>query len=420
MGPSRENRDLPAVDPTDRFASRVRGCLLGGAIGDALGAPIEFLDLAAIRERFGPAGLTDLVPAYGRLGAITDDTQMTLFTAEGLIRAWVRGESRGVGSPPGVVRNAYLRWLRTQDSEPIRRSEHQSEVDTDDEGWLLGERWLHARRAPGNTCLAALRAAFPDAALRAACSDAALRAACSDAALRAACADAPLQAANDSKGCGGVMRIAPVGLLPHGGNSEGGPTPIEQVFHLGVELAALTHGHPSGQLPAGVMAATLFGIVHQDLPLPRALEAAMRLARPRAHSGETLAALEAAADLAAAGSPTPEAVESLGGGWVAEEALAIAVYAVLSEPDDLRSALLLAANHSGDSDSTASLAGQLLGAVHGERRLPADWLAALEGRETITRLADDFTLQMTGCAPQETNGWQRSFTKAWFARYPPV
>jgi ADP-ribosylglycohydrolase len=65
---------------------RYRGCLLGGAVGDALGAGIVFLSLGEIRQRYGPTGVTGYVSAYGRAGAITDDTQMTLFTAEGLLR----------------------------------------------------------------------------------------------------------------------------------------------------------------------------------------------------------------------------------------------------------------------------------------------------------------------------------------------
>jgi ADP-ribosyl-[dinitrogen reductase] hydrolase len=98
--------------------ARIRGCLLGGAVGDALGAPVEFLSLAEIRRRFGPDGIRDYAHAYGRLGAITDDTQMTLFTAEGLLRAWVRGTVKGLYHPPGVIHHAYLRWLVTQGAYP--------------------------------------------------------------------------------------------------------------------------------------------------------------------------------------------------------------------------------------------------------------------------------------------------------------
>ena len=74
---------------------RYRGCLLGGAVGDALGAGVEFMSLDEIRGRYGPAGVTGYVPCYGRSGAITDDTQMTLFTAEGLLRARQHGDGAG-------------------------------------------------------------------------------------------------------------------------------------------------------------------------------------------------------------------------------------------------------------------------------------------------------------------------------------
>jgi ADP-ribosylglycohydrolase len=133
----------------DRTRARFRGCLLGGAIGDALGAPIEFMSLDEIRGKFGGAGVTDLVAGSWPAGTITDDTQMTLFTAEAMIRGLHRFEGRGIASAASTARRAYLRWLHTQ-GEPAPR-------DLLD-GWLIGLKALHARRAPGNTCLAALLA----------------------------------------------------------------------------------------------------------------------------------------------------------------------------------------------------------------------------------------------------------------------
>ena len=240
------------------------------------------------------------------------------------------------------------------------------------DGWLVRERFLHSRRAPGNTCLAALSAK----------------------------ANLGQPADNDSKGCGGVMRAAPVGLLPHSGNG-GDATTVEGAFRLAEEIAALTHGHPTGQLAAGTFAATIHALVHGDRPLDPALDAAARILRRQRHHEETLRALEDAREFAAQGNPTPERVESLGAGWVAEETLAIAVYAALVHRESPRSALLLAANHGGDSDSTAALCGNLLGALHGEAALPHDWLAELEGRSTIERLADDFVAEMTDSRPRE-------------------
>ncbi|MGY2060853.1 ADP-ribosylglycohydrolase family protein, partial [Nocardia gipuzkoensis] len=127
----------------EKSFDRVRGVLLGGAVGDALGWPIEFLSLNQIRERFGAAGLTDFTPRdRGTPQQITDDTQMTLFTAEGLLRC-----------PPGadpipVLLRAYLRWLNTQDGDgPNPRPD----------GWLASLPFLYAARSPGNACMTGLR-----------------------------------------------------------------------------------------------------------------------------------------------------------------------------------------------------------------------------------------------------------------------
>jgi len=329
---------------------KFRGCLLGGAVGDALGAPVEFLSWRDISRRFGADGIRDFAPAYRRLGAITDDTQMTLFTAEGLIRAEVRFAMRGLSSHLDVTAHAYLRWLETQNE--------RSSLDFGRDGWLWGVRELHQRRAPGATCVQALRGKRnPSEAAR-----------------------------NDSKGCGGVMRMAPVGLL-------GWPLRADEdiafrCFELAAELAGLTHGHPSGRWPAGVLAVLVLRAL-DDVPLSDALGEAKAILRIMPDHRETLEAIEDAEILAASGvTPTPSTVETLGRGWVAEEALAIGIYCALVAPD-FEAGVRLAVNHSGDSDSTGSIAGNLLGARLGEGAIPDRWLAALELRDVIAQVAQD-------------------------------
>jgi ADP-ribosylglycohydrolase len=391
-------------DELARLRDRARGCLLGGALGDALGAAVEFLTLASIRATYGPRGTENLETAYGRVGAITDDTQLTLFTVEGLIRASVRGRSRGICHPPAVVRHAYRRWLHTQRAadavaasrSPRRRraapKRRPAESEPELDGWLVGQAVLHHRRAPGSTCLAALEAPL----------------------------DGRGRAPNLSKGCGGVMRVAPVGLLRAANGGPDGERPREGIFRLGCELAALTHGHPTGQLPAGVLAATIHGMVHEEEPLPLALDHATLILMRQPHHEETFRALAAARELASGGHPSPEKVETLGGGWVAEEALAIAIYAALVAGDDFRAALRLAANHSGDSDSTAAICGNLLGAEQGEAALPADWLAQLEVRDLATELADDLALEILELSPVPSaeSGRGSAAAEAWFRKYP--
>ncbi len=336
--------------PLDRF----RGCLLGGAVGDALGAPVEFMTLAQIRERFGAEGITGMAPGAWPRGAITDDTQMTLFTAEGLLRADVRGRLNGACDPAGVVGHAYSRWLHTQ-GEPIKTtvSARQREGFQLD-GWLIHVQQLFARRAPGNTCLSALRGE------------------------RFGSIEDPL---NDSKGCGGVMRAAPAGLMAAGWG-DGGDS-----FRRGCEIAALTHGHPSGYLAAGFLALAIERLRAGD-PLQEALDAATeRLREERGHE-EVSSAVAAARAQPSDTSPSPEGVQRLGEGWVAEQALAIAVYAVCATRS-VRDAVITAVNHGGDSDSTGAIAGNLAGTLYGVSAIPEEWLEPLELRDVITEIADD-------------------------------
>lgn len=326
-------------------ASRIRGCLLGGAIGDALGAPLEFMSRNEIISTFGNR-IEGFSSAYGKVGAITDDTQMTLFTAEELIRAHVASQLGLEYTVPSVLHHAYLRWLSTQG--------HDVEMYPDADppglrsGWLVQQEWLHARRAPGNTCLSSLIATD----------------------------ELGMLADNVSKGCGGVMRIAPVGLCARDPKA---------AFNTGVLCTAVTHAHPSGYLAAGYLAATIVGL-REGLNLHESLGEATGLLLETDRHEEVSEAVEAARRMASGGRDTP--VGELGEGWVAEEALAISVYCALVA-EDFMDGMNLAVVHDGDSDSTGSITGNILGTWWGEEALPADLRRDVEGADTIVRLADD-------------------------------
>jgi len=103
-----------------RTREHFSGCLLGGAVGDALGAPVEFRSIHDIRSKYGPTGIADYDLAYGRRGAITDDTQMTLFTAEGLLRADVRWHHKGICHPASVIHHAYIRGCTRRENGAAR------------------------------------------------------------------------------------------------------------------------------------------------------------------------------------------------------------------------------------------------------------------------------------------------------------
>ncbi|MGO2415640.1 ADP-ribosylglycohydrolase family protein [Cobetia crustatorum] len=356
--------------------SQFRGCLLGGAVGDALGAPVEFMSRNEILSRFGPTGVSEYAPAYGGIGCITDDTQMTLFTAEGLLRSHVRGCLRGVSTQSGLVSSAYERWLYTQGE----LTQQDTEQDWLTSGWLIKQQALHSRRAPGMTCLSALKQmrAYGD------------------------------QARNDSKGCGGVMRVAPVGLFAHASRAS-----FEMCFELGVDVSALTHGHATGQLAGGVLAVMIQLLVVGE-SLSEALGQACQILKRHPRHEETLTALELATVLLEEGIAPNDAIARLGQGWIAEEALAISVYCAMKGAN-FRDAIEMAINHDGDSDSTGAITGNLLGAMLGEEVIPASWHTSLELREVISEMADD----LHDCQRWEiyTDGGGKDEAWAW-EKYP--
>ena len=325
-------------------ADRVMGCLLGGAVGDAFGYAVEFSSLSVIRERFGPDGIREPMLDDDRL-VVSDDTQMTLFTLEGLLRAFGRNEAPETDLAVEQIRLAYIDWLATQGETCI--------------GWrpaghLHNAAVMKARRAPGNTCLSALRAQGRGT---------------------------PSQAINNSKGCGGVMRVAPIGLV-----QEWSP---EQAFDVAARAAAATHGHPSGYLSAAAMAMMirlmLDGASLQEVPI-----SVLDVLASHRGSAETIASINAA--LTAVGSlpaDHTDAVAGLGEGWVGEEALSVALYAALAG-NSFPEVLAIGANHDGDSDSTASIAGQLFGAWRGLSDLPQDWVTALDVRDPMVGLLVEF------------------------------
>lgn len=322
-----------------------KGCLIGGAIGDAFGSAVEFLSIDAIRAEYGKAGITDLVCAESGLAELTDDTQMTLFTAEGILRAGSSGQGKSIEQVTLSVYHAYLRWLVTQGYPKVE------EYDRIYDGWLLAVKELHHRRAPGNTCLSALlskeRGTF----------------------------EKPL---NNSKGCGGIMRVAPAGLA----------YPKELAFNMGAEFAVITHGHPSGYLSAGALAYIIAAIVEGSC-LEEAIVGALAVLKDYDGHEECAVILKKAIELAGSDLADSEAIKILGEGWVGEEALAIAVFCALKHRDDFRQAIIAAVNHSGDSDSTGAITGTILGAYLGLSSIPEEWVKKLEIREVIEQIADE-------------------------------
>lgn len=322
-----------------KIYDRISGCLYGGAVGDALGYSVEFDSIAEIYAEYGLCGITEPVDECG-FAEVSDDTQMTLFTLEAILRA----RSLKLLEPKLItveIRKSYLDWYSTQLGALVQGMAM---------GALSRHKVLHKQQAPGANTMEMLGLGAEG------------------------CPEKPI---GNSAGCGAVMRVAPVGFM----TALGFPAGLES--EVALHSAALTHGHRNALWPSVALAIIIAGLVAGD-DLDAAISAAKQHLNSVADARETLSVLDKAFELRldADGDSHPHRIGRLGQGWVGHEALAIAIYAVASGTD-YKQVIQIAANHDGDSDSTASIAGQIYGAWKGIGAIPEDWIERLDIKRTM-------------------------------------
>ena len=81
-------------------------------------------------------------------------------------------------------------------------------------------------------------------------------------------------------------------------------------------------------------------------------------------------------------------IDTIGGGWVAEETLAIALYCTHRYFNSFEKAIIASVNHSGDSDSTGAVTGNIIGTIVGYDEIPQFYKDDLELFDIILNVAD--------------------------------
>ena len=362
------------IKQKERYLSKVKGCLVGGAAGDALGYAVEFMSESAIFGTYGESGITEYrLDGSGR-ALISDDTQMTLFTACGLLFGETRGKLRGIGvNPAHCVAAAYNDWLLTQRISFEQRGNQKHYT------WLWNVPELFSPRAPGNTCLSALsnRANVFDGRAR-----------------------------NNSKGCGGVMRVAPIALLCD-------KAYIRAIAKEAASIAAITHGHPLGCIPAAAVAYVIHRCVYDERGLSllqiaeEARDAVADMYKDEPCAADFTKLFNKAIRLSQNGKADLDNIHALGEGWVADEAFAIALYCALRYHDDFDKCIIAAVNHKGDSDSTGAIAGNILGAWLGYDAIGEKWKKNLELIDVTEDIAADLChgCMMSQYSPYRDETW---------------
>lgn len=373
-----------------QIQDKIRGCLIGGAAGDALGYPVEFLGEKQIFTRYGEYGIQSykLDRAQGK-ALISDDTQMTLFTANGILVADTRSSMEGIGGTPhGHVLQAYLDWLNTQEMSFARSRMLPYRAET--KSWLSHVPELYSCRAPGNTCLSALEQEREDRSMGGSFIG---------------------RKRNNSKGCGGVMRVAPLGLKDYPYVS------MKELDCEGAELAAITHGHSLGYMPAAVLVHIIHAIVYpkKEKTLKTIVLEAKEFVGELFSGDKHIQELTEIIDLAVRLSENHDGdlanIHRIGQGWVAEETLGIALYCALRHEKDFSGGIIAAVNHQGDSDSTGAVTGNILGAWLGYQAIDEKWKKNLELADVILEMADDLFqgCPKSGSSEKEERDWSRKY-----------
>ena len=349
--------------------NKIRGCFIGGAIGDALGYQIEFD--RGIREK-------QVTRFKNNYGVISDDTQMTLFTANGLLFA--KTDSVVNNAPIDIsnaVYHSYLDWLSTQ-----YKTDRKSSVS-----WIKTVPELNVKRAPGNTCLSAISSKKKGTLS---------------------------WKINNSKGCGSVMRIAPCGIFEKDPDKAG---------MLAAECAAITHGNKVGLISSYVCAAMINILIYQSVSIENALNSSLNLVEshsdifyepPKGFFGQTpMAEFMNLIDRAVYLSKEPlfdvDCIRMLGEGWTADEALAIAIYSCLKYQNSFEDAVVCAVNHDGDSDSTGAIAGNIIGASLGVSNISQYYVDNVELKDITIEIADDMYVATTDEQLMNSATWIKKY-----------
>jgi len=311
---------------------------------------------------------------------------------------------RGIGGQPeNYVDGAYLDWYYTQTGIKAKILGDNDFHYT----WLRDLPELAHRRAPGITCLSACESLFQRE-----------------------------RPNNNSKGCGGIMRVAPLGLLDasYKVKNDKGIYSSEYLAEAGAKIAKTTHLHPLGYLPAALLTllisrivpltpdevkASIIDIVNDGLKVMMQIDG-----DECAKDKEYLKALTLeAVRLAQSDIPDADAIKKLGEGWTAEEAWAISLYCAIRHIDSMKDAIIASVNHDGDSDSTGSITGNIMGAIYGYEAIKKerlfcpkakDFENTIELANIILALADDLS---SGCIISEYDSIETPEKKQWFARY---
>ena len=356
--------------------SAYRGCLLGLAVGDAMGYTVDNRSWQEIREDYGPNGLLgyDLVNGYAD---VTSYAQLAAFTCNGLLFGMTRGQLSGKMAPYiKYIEMSSREWAASQRSWGRPKSCYC---------WLLRRQELCRRHCMDTRMLDTLSREAPNSL------------------------ESPVNNFSDPAG---LTAAIGVGLFYHKDRMD-----WREMARLGAEAVALTHGSPTAFLTGTVLTHIISLLIrHPGAPLKKVFLAAVDAMKDQfghqySQAFDIATLVRHAVTYASAPDIRPVEVMEQLKCENAAQVLAGAVYTCLIAENDFDRAMIVAVNHSGRSAAVGALVGAILGLRLGEEALPEFYIECLEPADTLRELADDMD---TGCPMVQGN---KLFDLDWDYKY---
>ena len=317
------------------------GCMIGAAIGDALGTPIKGLMPDERREKFGKKGITDFVITDGK-AQISENTQLCMFTADGLIKSSLRNGDDDLPDFRNIY-NSYQDW----------RNARKLYYEPNNHGWVSNIREFYKKNNQEFVCTEVIDLGIPGSI------------------------EFPV---NENKDSEGLMRTAPFGLRLY--------KDPDLAFEAGARCASLTHGSPDAYLSAGLISAIISNIIiGKDLDY--AVDDSIEILKKYKGHDNLLELIDKARQLSKSKLAEKAAIRKIGAGNDAHEACAIGLYCVFKHPDDFEKAVIAAANHEGNTSVTSIITGCIVGTNVGEKNIPLKWRENIAFSSEIKELAMD-------------------------------
>ena len=331
--------------------NNIFNCILGGALGDALGVPVRNLSYDLIVSQYGKSGLADIEVDCDGKARVTSNTQLNIFTIDALVKAYTKYYIyKDINLGRKLTYTNYLRWQYYQD----RKIQNNFDEELLKDNYLYSIQELKYERYAEQRMKDILETGMLQ--------------------------DDDENSDNSNTGWACLAKTVSYGIFFY--------NDYKATFDMAVKIAKLTHGHPNAYLSCGTLAVIIASIVNGE-KLEKAIQNGINIVKQEKNCQEVLSLIVLALEHAKDEIHYPEKFDDFGLCYQAHEVLAAAIYVCLIGQTSISNALLFAVNNSAYGNNIATIVGQILGLYSGLDDVCIKWSKKIEMYDLIKDISYD-------------------------------